>query len=1182
MAPTRSPQAGFALVIALSLMAFVLVLLLSITTFVRVESNAAGTQISKIKAQQNALLGVYVAVGELQRAAGPDQRVTARAEIFDTDPTTLQDDGVANPYWLGVYSAVQTGNETQSLENLRIWATDRTAANRVNWLVSSRVTLDTGAVDPVDTDAVTLNGGNPEDVVTVASFNDNAGASVVVSAGKLDVYDQNGSAAGRYSWWVADENAKFRIDQVKEATVLDGQAFEPRWSLMAPLQSNPSILSELSSFDITDSNQLLKLSRTSSRYSFSLIDSAWEDWAKENANDFTVVSQSLPVDVTQGRLKEDLSVYLGSNASGLNDTDNIVRGAPEDIYYNGRFKTLSSALDYTDDRLPKFGLIKSWYESGMMIDGFSGGTPQKPRPHAVDQHGLHPVIMRTAIYYGLAFDVDALGNVYPVFLIYPKFVLWNPHNVPIAPAKYVVQVRSYTTLNAQTNDGGVDYGARNVSQGFNYRGNLVQGANSFAHFNWANPGNPKGLKRDPGDAYPYLSFVIDNDGFAPGETLYYSARDKHPDSEYVNTDIDYFESNYSSSDFLDHNILTNENEGSFGFFYVVSNQPMIPLPANSGDPVPATADTDILRAAFYFRDTSTPPVGVKEPSLTTKLYSVSDTGTLDLLEFIDLEGETLDSTVVDWEHIASEGWSAQSAYNPLTQEAEFRSLNQIRNDPFLADYIRGHGYFIAPTSTVGSVNKMRLFARHNLAVREKTMVDPLISEVGEGRIYADAIPSRNWFDGAAFPTDIPADGAYAGVLSGGYDTPGGFGLYQNSSNFTQSTVYPLYDSVRSETGLLSLGYLKNVNFSQWSWQPSFAFGNSEAHTHVSRNAVRTTLGGTKYHDLSYLLNESLWDRFFVSTIPQAGGGGLSEAVTLPNLRNRLVANADGTFPDVADLRSSVSGFEKAAANVVVEGGFNVNSTSIDAWRMFLASHLGETVSTEEGTLSNTIDRAPMTSKAYPLLAETAAIDTGSPEIWSALRALSAAEIDLLANAIVTEIKLRGPFLSLADFVNRRLIPNTSDRNADFFGLKGTLQAAIDKVSTVAGSNLNEAFYQGATGLNSGDEPDNTNYSEHERGMPGSETGTRMFGVPGYFSQADILSALGSQMTVRGDTYTVRTYGESLASLTGKIESKVWCEAVVQRIAEPVALGDSIVSPTGAFGRQYKIVSVRWLNESDVL
>jgi len=178
-------------------MAFVLILLLSITTFVRVESNAASTQISKIKAQQNALLGLYMAVGELQRTTGSDQRVTARADIFDSDPTTLQDEDVANPYWLGTYPTVQLGNEGQALENLRVWATDRTAERRVHWLVSARVALDSGAVDPVVTDAVTLNGGNVNDVVALAAFNDNAGAPVVVRAGKLDVLDRSDSVAGR-------------------------------------------------------------------------------------------------------------------------------------------------------------------------------------------------------------------------------------------------------------------------------------------------------------------------------------------------------------------------------------------------------------------------------------------------------------------------------------------------------------------------------------------------------------------------------------------------------------------------------------------------------------------------------------------------------------------------------------------------------------------------------------------------------------------------------------------------------------------------------------------------------------------------------------------------------------------------------------------------------------------------
>ena len=75
------PKQGFALVIALSLMAFVLLLLLSITTLVQVETQSAQISTDRMEAEQNALLGLKQALGELQMAAGPDQRVTISSEM---------------------------------------------------------------------------------------------------------------------------------------------------------------------------------------------------------------------------------------------------------------------------------------------------------------------------------------------------------------------------------------------------------------------------------------------------------------------------------------------------------------------------------------------------------------------------------------------------------------------------------------------------------------------------------------------------------------------------------------------------------------------------------------------------------------------------------------------------------------------------------------------------------------------------------------------------------------------------------------------------------------------------------------------------------------------------------------------------------------------------------------------
>jgi hypothetical protein len=101
----RPKTGGFALVIALSLMAFVLLLLLSISTLVQVETRSADTQKEKLEAQQNALLGLKMALGDLQKLSGSDQRITASAEIFDTDASTGDIEGVTHPNWVGVWDS---------------------------------------------------------------------------------------------------------------------------------------------------------------------------------------------------------------------------------------------------------------------------------------------------------------------------------------------------------------------------------------------------------------------------------------------------------------------------------------------------------------------------------------------------------------------------------------------------------------------------------------------------------------------------------------------------------------------------------------------------------------------------------------------------------------------------------------------------------------------------------------------------------------------------------------------------------------------------------------------------------------------------------------------------------------------------------------------------------------------
>lgn len=101
-------QGGFALVVALALMAFLVLLVVSLATIGRVDSEIIRSQRSLAQAQANALFALDLALGQLQEIAGPDQRVTARAEI---------DQSVRGPeqHWVAVWDSLNTLGDSELL-----------------------------------------------------------------------------------------------------------------------------------------------------------------------------------------------------------------------------------------------------------------------------------------------------------------------------------------------------------------------------------------------------------------------------------------------------------------------------------------------------------------------------------------------------------------------------------------------------------------------------------------------------------------------------------------------------------------------------------------------------------------------------------------------------------------------------------------------------------------------------------------------------------------------------------------------------------------------------------------------------------------------------------------------------------------------------------------------------------
>jgi hypothetical protein len=119
---------GVALLVTIILLSFLVLLMVALSSLVRVETKITGNNVALDRARQNALMGLNVALGKLQETAGPDQRVTARADVIE-------------PSFTKKYQMNLTG----------VWDTSGSGAPKlVSWLVNGNEDLDGNApnLDP--------------------------------------------------------------------------------------------------------------------------------------------------------------------------------------------------------------------------------------------------------------------------------------------------------------------------------------------------------------------------------------------------------------------------------------------------------------------------------------------------------------------------------------------------------------------------------------------------------------------------------------------------------------------------------------------------------------------------------------------------------------------------------------------------------------------------------------------------------------------------------------------------------------------------------------------------------------------------------------------------------------------------------------------------------------------------
>ncbi len=465
------------------------------------------------------------------------------------------------------------------------------------------------------------------------------------------------------------------------------------------------------------------------------------------------------------------------------------------------------------------------------------------------------------------------------------------------------------------------------------------------------------------------------------------------------------------------------------------------------------------------------------------------------------------------------------------------------------------------------------------------------------------------------------------------------------------------------TPMTSIAGFRNANMSRLVTSPAYAVGNSYASPYVeagrawhrsydappNRPSSQSPPTINEHYwnlDDSYIFNEALFDSYFFSGVnPGSSGSGWanplpapvvtlasdpssaapvqksiddwkSGTTTLPNSRlvyrtpagrgaaqiekdldvTTAYATPQTSLATAADTRPHNS----IAAYMENLGAFNVNSTSVPAWRVLLAGLRGAAVDhfsfgTAGGSPSLNVSKdaaeTPFPRTGIP----GADSSTGSHEnLWNGFRNLEDTEIEALAVEIVEEIKARArspktgdprPFTTLGEFVNRRL-------STGAFGLKGALQAAIDRTLTInnnAESKFGEAGKPADTNFKTKKTSSNLEQTTVNYANPAALAPARIAGAPQWFTQGDLLEKIGPQLSARSDTFTIRTYGESLDS-QGKVSGRAWLEAVVQRGSDFVNPNDhpalpltstSLSETSKQFGRRFHIVSLRWLNSEEV-
>ena len=1126
----RNPR-GFALVVTLSLMILLTIIAVGLLTLSSISLRSSTQGAASAAARANARLALMMAIGELQKEMGPDSRISAPIDANPTPPAGGQ------PRWTAVYDAWQRPTDPSAPE---------TPASRIpkfrSWLVSG---------------ANQATGGPAGIGETVKLVGQNSLLSTSATTDQITVPIHGVSAGanqGRIGWWVADESSKAKISAGPN-TVL---ASKPLSDAQSPPYVGSKAIPELNGFDWKTGQR----SGAVSTASVNLAAGLGQRGIGNLNHDITVYSYGVLSDVREGRLKRDLTNLLSRPITELEDKPLYLADGRMN-----RFQISDSGVITNDSNISanavganRWGInleeLHLFHEIHREVD-WSNGKPRLVSKGSTteifnDRFYMYRTPTLEAVSLILAFiaspETGAAPATYRIDATMDVIVaLSNPNDIPtVWPAS--VPFRTETEGFPYTPKWNIQRPGRTPIT------HTVQAINS-------------GL---------FKSSILGGFTLEAGEAAVFGASNNSTSSESVNLTRGYAprgglridDKRWDSNNRWDPAV-----DGLRATGLRLTDQmdlTMVPIGASLGGTPSGwisnyakigASNTKIRTYEFGGGGGSamtTAPINTYVPSSIKP-----QGGSLPTIQ--DFIGKPMPVLMVT------------TMTNVERSRTNLQPPNALTSRPFLI-HEPATSKMVAITNT--AANFLPTMQNSQLV----TIAESMDYQFGNARTMADST-GQNAYHGGARETGLGGSkfvvkrriplapplsiGAFENAIACGFVTriAGGSALSATADNLPTVPVPNPNGPQGQEPQATKVTLAKSI-------------GNSWTNPFLTSDLVQDD----KYHDQSWMANTALWDSWFLGGIVKPGTSGawnnekrsqkqqfLDLAGLTENLRNTRLTyhphkastgalaelfNGDNLKPDAIG---------KLTKYLLVDGAFNVNSTSTAAWKAFLTS-------VRDQQLLDASGKAQAKTHPFGTMGYAVSPATSGPEgDWSGFRDLSDSELDGIAKAIVIEVKARGPFLSLADFVNRR--PNSTDPTHRALG---ALQAAIDK------SGVNSRFTTTGRSLTPADVP----MLAGKDTLTSEPAAARAVGAAGYLSQGALLTAFGSQISVRGDTFVIRAYGDH-RNVSGNILAKSWCEAVVQRTPEYI---DSIDAPDSTktlantnslFGRKFNIVSFRWLSPNEI-